>query len=141
MEKPKVPLSQLVFGETVYWICVLTAIICMIGPVISLMNIDNNIMNPHYLFACIFEGNNAETVWNKVAGGFPGGHFWIANLSAGDGFTQFGVVVGCACAFPALLATAVVFLLKKNERSILWALVSIGIAALISVSALGVVNA
>ena len=140
MEKPKIPLSQLVFGESVYWLCAVAAIVCMIGPMIAILFVDGNFMNPHYLFASIFKGNTADAVWEEVAGGFPGGHFWLDNIATGDGFTQFGLVIGCGCALPALMATAMVYLLKRKERSYIWVLFSLGIAALITISILGIVN-
>ena len=134
------PLSQRVFGESVYWLCIVAAIVCMIGPVIALLAVDGNVGNPHYLFASIFEGNTAEVVWEEVAGEFPGGHFWLGNLATGDGFTQLGLVIGCACALPALIATFLVFSLKKKERSFIWVFFSLVIAALVTISLLGIVN-
>ena len=139
MEKPKIPASQLVFGESVYWLCVIAAIVCMIGPIIAMLSMDGNVMNPHYLFASIFKGNTANAVWEEVAGGFPGGHFWLDNIGVGDGFTQLGLVIGCASALPALMATAIVYL-RKKERSYIWVLFSLGIAVLIAISILGIVN-
>ena len=139
MEKPKIPFSQLVFGESVYWLCVIAAIVCMIGPIIAMLSVDGNVMNPHYFFASIFKGNTANAVWEEVAGGFPGGHFWLDNIAAGDGFTQLGLVIGCGSALPALMVTAIVYL-KKKERSYIWALFSLGIAVLIAISILGIVN-
>ena len=140
MERPKVPLSQLVFGELVYWLCVVAAIVCMIGPIIAMLSVDGNVMNPHYLFASIFKGNTADAVWEEVVGEFPGGHFWLDNIATGDGFTQLGLVIGCGCALPALMATAMVYLFKKKERSYIWVLFSLGITALVTISILGIVN-
>lgn len=139
MEKPKIPFSQLVFGGSVYWLCVIAAIVCMIGPIMAMLSVDGNVMNPHYLFASIFKGNTADAVWEEVAGEFPGGHFWLDNIATGDGFTQLGLVIGCGCALPALMATAIVYL-KKKERSYIWVLFSLGIAVLIAISILGIVN-
>ncbi len=140
MERPRMPLSQLAFGEIIYWLCVIAAIVCTIGPVIAMLSVDNNIMNPHYVFASIFGGNTADVVWEEVAGEFPGGHFWLYNLSTGDALTQFGLAVGCASALPALVAVAIVYLFKRKERSYLWALMSLWVAALVAVSLLGVVS-
>lgn len=140
MERPKIPLSQLIFGESVYWLCVVAAIVCMIGPIIAMLSVDGNVMNPHYLFSSIFNGNTADAVWEEVAGEFPGGHFWLDNIATGDGFTQLGLVIGCGCALPALMATAMVYLFKKKERSYMWVLFSLGIAALITISVLGIFN-
>lgn len=137
MERPKIPLSQLVFGESVYWLCVIAAIVCTIGPIIAMLSVDGNVMNPHYVFASIFDGSTARDVWKEVAGEFPGGHFWLKNLGTGDGFTQLGLVIGCGSALPALLATALVYLFKKKERSYIWVVFSLGIAALVATSILG----
>ena len=137
MEQSKIPVSRRVFGETIYWLCVLAAIVCMIGPVIALLSVDSNIMNPHFLFASIFDGNTADVVWREVGGGFPGGHFWMDNIFTGDGFTQFGLVIGCASALPALSATALVYIFGKKEKAFIWAFFSLAIAILCTVSVLG----
>ena len=137
MEQSKIPVSQRVFGETIYWLCILAAIVCMIGPVLALLSVGSNIMNPHFLFASIFDGNSADVVWREVGGGFPGGHFWMDNIFTGDGFTQFGLVIGCASALPALLATALVYIFRKKERAFIWVFFSLAIAIMCAVSVLG----
>ena len=137
MDRVKIPVSQLVFGEFIYWLSVVAAIVCSIGPVIALLFVDSNIMNPHFLFASIFEGNTVDIVWGEVGGGFPGGHFWIDRILTGDGFTQFGLVIGCASALPALLATALVFTFRREEKALIWVFFSLAIAALCAISILG----
>ena len=140
MERPKIPIAQIVFGDIVYWLCVLAAVICIVGPVISILSVDNNVMNPHYVFSAIWEGKSAEVVWKEVGGGFPGGHFWLHNLTKGDGFTQFGLVIGCACALPALLGAAIAYLSVK-PRLYVWVILSLWVAAIIAVSAIGIIDA
>jgi len=137
MEKPKIPLPQIVYGRIIYWLCILAALVCTIGSVLAIAFPDKNIMNPHYLFFCIWEGNNPEAVWQQVAGGFPGGHLWMHNLTAFDGLTQFGLVVGCSCAFIALLGASVGFF-RGKPRSYGWALVSLFVAAMVLLSAAGI---
>jgi hypothetical protein len=112
----------------------------MIGPILAMLSVDGNVMNPHYVFASIFNGSTANDVWREVAGEFPGGHFWLDNIATGDGFTQLGLVIGCGSALPALLATALVYLFKKKERSYIWVVFSLGIAALVTISILGIFN-
>ena len=137
MRKPKIPLSQTIYGQTIYWVCVLATLVCIAGPVLAIAFPDRNTMNPHYLFFSIWEGNSPGDVWQQVAGGFPGGHFWLQNLNTWDGFTQFGIVIGCSCACLALLGASTAFLLEK-PRSYGWALVSFFIASFIILSALGI---
>jgi len=82
-----------------------------------------------------------KTIWDPAMDSDPenpqGGHFWIDNFTKGDGFTQFGLVLGCAVGIPALIATAAIYAIK--ERSYGWALASLWITLMISVSALGLV--
>jgi len=137
MEKPKIPLAQIVYGGIVYWLCIIAAFICTMGSVLAIAFPDKNFMNPHYLFFSIWEGNSPEAVWQQVGGGFPGGHFWLNNLNTWDGVTQFGLVVGCACAFLALLGTSIAFL-REKPRSYGWASVSLLIALMVILSAVGV---
>jgi len=137
-ERPKMPLAQLVYGEIIYWLTVAACIICMIGPVISMASVKNNVMNPHYLFAGIFEGKNTETIWQEVGGGFPGGHFWFKNFTMGDGFTQFGLALGCSVAIWALLAAAIAYL---AEKVYFYVILSLWVALLVGLSASGILQA
>jgi hypothetical protein len=136
-ERPKIPVVQLVYGEIVYWITIAACIICMVGPVIAMAAPKNNVADPWFLFAEIFAGKDAHAVWQEVAGGFPGGHFWAKNFTKGDGFTQFGLALGCSVALPALLGSAVVYLLRKN---FLYVILSIWVASLVLLSATGIVG-
>lgn len=136
-EKPKMPREQIIYGEIVYWITIVSAIICMIGPVIAMSSVDNNVLNPHYLFAAIFEGKNAETVWQEVGGGFPGGHFYLSHFTFGDGFTQFGLALGCSVALWALIAVAISYL---SEKKYLYVFLSLWVALLVFLSAAGIVS-
>jgi len=140
MEGPKIPLPQIVYGKFIYWLCIIAAFICTIGLVLGIALPDKNFLNPHYLFFNIWEGNNPEAVWQQIGGGFPGGHFWLHNLNTWDGVTQFGLVIGCACAFLALVVTAIAFL-KEKPRSYGWALVSFFVALMVLLSMLGIYHA
>ena len=136
-ERPTFGRAQIVYGQIVYWVTILACLICMVGPVISMASVDNNIANPHYLFASIFAGDDAETVWNKAGGGFPGGHFWAKNLTKGDGFTQFGLALGCSVALWALIAAAFLYM---REKVYLYVVLSLWVALLVFLSASGIVS-
>jgi hypothetical protein len=112
--RPKMPPSQLYYGEIVYWITILACIVCMIGPVISLAWPERNIMNPYNVFNAIFQGQGAEEVWQEVGNGFRGGHFYLSYFTYGDGFTQFGLALGCSVAIWALFGAIIAYLRKKD---------------------------
>lgn len=134
MEKPSFPHAQIVYGEVVYWLCLLSALICTIGPVISMADVDNNVMNPHKLFTLIWAGESAQAVWAKGAGGYPGGHFYLQHFTKGDGFTQFGVALGCACALPALLCAAFLGYMREKPKAWLWFGMSLWVSFMIGYS-------
>ena len=212
MEKPAVPLSQRVFGDIVYWTTIIACLVCIIGPLIAFINMDQNVVNPHYLFSNIFDGmppeagvdmeedvaaggtilyvskidafssgqtvlikdkHNEEfaliesvdedarfitlanglansyskdaegevaeeTIWQNAKDGVKGGHFWIDHFTTGDGFIQFGLVLGCAVGFVAMIGAALIFIFK--EKAYGWAAGAIWIAIMIGVSVVGVIS-
>ena len=136
-ETGKVPVVNVIYGEIVYWITVAACILCMIGPVIAIANVDNNILNPHFLFASIFEGKSAHTIWEEIGGGFPGGHFYLTNLTKGDGITQLGLALGCSSALWALLASAYAY---YKEKSPFFVFLSLFVSGMIFLSMIDIVN-
>lgn len=138
MENPEIKRSQIIFGDIVYWLTIVAAIICMIGPVIAFVSMDSNIINPHYLFADMWSGMEYEAIIETAGETEASGHYWINNLHTGDGFTQLGLVIGCAVAIPAMLAAAVIYAFK--EKSLLWAIGALWIAGLVTVSVLGIIS-
>ena len=136
-ETPKMPRAQIIYGSIVYWITILSCLLCMVGPVISVASPDNNVLNPYKLFSAIYEGKDAQTVWQEVGGGFPGGHFYLKNFTSGDGFTQLGLALGCSVALWALIVVAVAY---ARERIYLYAILSLWVAGLVALSMIGVVG-
>ena len=135
-ETPKMPRANNVYGAIVYWVTIISCLICMVGPVISVAAPENNVLNPYKLFNAIFEGKNAQQVWQEVGGEFPGGHFYLKNLTYGDGFTQFGLALGCSVALWALIATAIAY---SKDRIYLYMILALWVAAMVALSMIGIV--
>jgi len=136
-ETPKIPPVQIVYGAIVYWITILACLICMVGPVISVASPGNNVLNPYKLFTVIFEGKDAQTIWQEVGGEFPGGHFYLKHLTYGDGFTQFGLALGCSVALWALIAAAIAY---ASDKVYVYFVLSLWVALLVVLSMLGIVG-
>jgi len=119
--KVEIPLAQLIYGDVVYWLCVIAAIICTIGPVIVTAFPDNNVLNPHYTFSAIFKGETPTKVWKATGQGFPGPHFYLEYPSAGDAITMFGIALGCSSALWALIAAAIGGYLREKPRNYIYA--------------------
>jgi hypothetical protein len=138
VEIPEMPKAQTVYGAIVYWITIVSCLICMVGPVISVANPENNVVNPYRLLNAIFQGKDPQTIWQEVGGGFPGGHFYLKNLSYGDGFTQFGLALGCSVALWALIAAAVAY---ARDKVYLYVILALWVAGMVAVSMIGVMAA
>lgn len=138
MKKPHMPDAQIVYGEVMYWLCIIAAAICTIGPVISLWFVDNNVLNPHFVFAALWEGQSAEEIWNTAGDGFPGGHFFLRYITTGDGLTQFGVALGSIAALPALFMATISYL-REKPRNYLYAALSLWVMLLIAFAAAGII--
>ena len=137
-ETPKMPRAQTTYGAIVYWVTILACIICMIGPVISVASPENNVLNPYKLFDAIFQGKDAESIWEEVGVEFPGGHFYLKYFTYGDGFTQFGLALGCSVALWALIASAVAY---AADRIYLYVILALWVAAMVAVSMIGIISA
>lgn len=131
-----IPSSQLIYGSVVYWVTIIAAMISAAGPTLAMLRPDKTIMNPHLLFAAIWKGEKVDTIWELAAGGFPGGHFYLEHFFAGDGFTQFGIVLGSSAALWGLLAASYFFI---HEKSYGYFFASLFISAIIIFAMLGVI--
>lgn len=139
-DRPDVPRAQRIFGDVVYWLCIVATALCIVGPVLSLLYPERNVLNPYFLFSTIWKGAKPEEVWKQVAGGFPGAHFWVGNLGSFDGMIQLGLVIGCSCTLFALVPTAVSYL-RTRPRGLFWVIVAAVIAAEVVLAALGIYSA
>jgi hypothetical protein len=72
-----------------------------------------------------------------VGGEFPGGHFYLKNLTLGDGFTQLGLALGCSVALWALIAAAIAY---AADRIYLYVVLAIWVAGLVALSMVGIVG-
>jgi len=106
--------AQVMFGDIVKWITIISCIIALAAPVFILAKPESNLMNPNHIFSLIFSGESTDAVWEKAASGFPGGHFYLQSFFTGDGFAQFGIALGCSVALWALIPTIIEYVKSKE---------------------------
>jgi len=138
MQMPVMPMSQIVYGEIVYWVTILAAIICTVGPAVAMLFPESNVMHPSHTFGAIFAGKKAADIWAlSTTGGFPGGHFYFSNMMTGDGFTQFGLALGCGVALPGLIGALFTYM---KEKAFGFVALSAWVAFLVFFSAAGIIH-
>jgi hypothetical protein len=138
-EKPSVPITGIVIGDIIYWICILAAFIAMVGPVLSIADPGNNVSDPYKIFTLVWEGKNSDEVWAAVTpeGKYPGPHFWINHLSKGDGITQLGVWLACMCSLPAVFIGGIIYFF---QRSVTYLILCWFVTFMITFSMLGIIK-
>ncbi len=137
-DRPKVPLFNTVYGNTVYWITFAVCLACLVGPVFAVLFPDSTIINPYFTYALIFEGMTGEEIWIALYGEWPYMHkLWWSHFFTGDGFTMFAMAVGCTVAVWALIPTIFAFI---KEGLTGFAVASLVIIGMILFAASGIVR-
>ncbi|MCL2568262.1 MAG: hypothetical protein FWE12_02340 [Oscillospiraceae bacterium] len=133
------PKSQKIFGNTVYWVAIWSAVGAFFVPVFILANPSNNVLNPNLIFGAIFAGASPTEVWSySTTGGFPGAHFYLDHITKADSWAMLLIAIGCAFGLFGLIP-AVIYQLRKEKD---WFCATLGtiIIALIVLSVLGVLS-
>jgi len=88
---PKVPVESVVYGEVVYWVTILAAILCMAGPLLAVASPERNLLDPHKVFAAIFAEEEPGGVWALSANEEPRLPVTIANAPEAGEHDAMGV--------------------------------------------------
>ena len=101
------------YGRMVYVLAYTVCLFCLAGPLLAMAFPDRATVNPYRLFQAILAGKDTASIWIETAGGFPGPHFYVRAGWAGDGLTQFGLVLGCTASAWALLVAGGLFFRRR----------------------------
>jgi hypothetical protein len=130
-ESPEIPASGVVYGDTIYWGTIASAIIALIGQVVTFLTAGSAIA-PSVLLSRIWEGKGVEGIWQGVGIDRPANeHWYFSQITTGEGLTMFGIALGVFVVIPALLASA--YVLVTREGRPLFATLAV-IAALITIA-------
>jgi hypothetical protein len=136
--RPSIPLSGVVYGEIIYWGTIASAVIALIGQIITFLTKGSSLA-PSALISRIWDGHSVDGIWAATELSRPANeHWYVSYLNTGEGLTMFGIALGVFVVIPAILACSYVLLVK--EKLSLFALMAF-IAALITIgSFLGVIQ-
>ena len=130
-DQPEIPRSGVAYGETIYWGTVASAVITVIGQVITFLT-QGSAISPSILLSRIWDGKGVDGIWQGVGIARPENeHWYFAHLTSGEGLTMFGIAVGVFIVIPALLASSYVLFTRENRP--LFGVLAV-IAALITIA-------
>ncbi len=137
--RPRMPEPQRRYGRVIYALTLAACIVCIVAPLLAMLRPQQNVLDPYFLFARIFEGAPPAEVWGASGGAFPGGHFYLRHPLSGDGLAHFGLAaIGCSSAAWALLAAAFGYVRARDR---LFAAMSLFVVLLVLLAMSGLVGA
>ncbi len=114
-EKPKPPLSALIYGEIVYWGTLAGCIISLIGTFITFVFPKKNVLDPAYVLSSLWAGKTAKEIWIGALGSEPMGHWYLSNLTCGDALQMLGLAIGVFTIIPACFGASLA-LFKEGQK-------------------------
>ncbi|MEF8793038.1 hypothetical protein [Thiohalorhabdus sp.] len=113
--RPDIPKSGVAYGETIYWGTIASAVVTILGQVLTFLT-PGSAISPSILLSRIWDGKGVEGIWKGVGVARPANeHWYFAQITTGEGLTMFGIAVGVFVVIPALLASAWVLLTREGR--------------------------
>ena len=115
-QKSLIPISGVIFGQTIYWLTVLSSFLVLLGTIVSFVEKDS-IIPTRQLLQSIIKGENVEEIWHGM--GFihpPDMMFFLVNPSIGESITVIGIAIGVSSVVPATFLSA--YFLKKSRNPV-----------------------
>jgi len=115
-DKPLVPRAGVIYGDIIYWGTIVGTFFVMLGSVVTFVT-TNNYIDPAYLLSAIIDGATVENIWKGAEGvnQLPNGHWYLSEVTTGNGLTMLGIAMGVFSVTPAIFAAAYV-LFKEGQK-------------------------
>ena len=131
--RPEIPLSAKVYGKTIYWGTIFSAVVALFGQLVVFLT-KGSTLAPSVLLSRIWEGHDVAGIWAGTGVDRPvNEHWYLSHLNTGEGLTMLGISLGVFVVIPALLASS--FVLYTREKQFLYGSLAL-IAALITIGSL-----
>lgn len=122
-ERPEPHLEGIIYGDIIYWVTIFASVLVLIGSVITFVT-GNDYIDPNYLLSSVWEGKNVDDIWKGAVGAPPDGHWYLSVLTTGNGMTMGGIALGVFSVLPAIVASGIILLRKKEYLFALFAAIA-----------------
>jgi len=127
-ERERAKGEDITYGETVYWLTLLSCLVVIIGSVISFVT-NFNFASTSYWISSVWQGLTVEQIWNGTGSAVPHGHWYLSYLATGDGMQAFGLSIAFFSLIIGLVAASIVLFKKKSLVFGIFALISAAVVA------------
>ena len=111
-QKSLIPISGVIYGQTIYWLTLMSSFLVLVGTIVSFIEKDSPIPTKQ-LLQLVIDGQNVDQIWQELGlSPAPDMLFFLANPSVGESITMIGIAIGVSSVVPATFLSA--YFLKKS---------------------------
>ena len=115
-QKSLIPISGVIYGQTIYWLTFLSSSLVLIGTVVSFLEKDSPIPAAQ-LLQSVIDGKRVDQIWEEIGlSESPDLFYFVANPSIGESITMIGICIGVSSVVPATFLSA--YFLKKSRNPV-----------------------
>ena len=115
-QKSLIPISGVIYGQTIYWLTLMSSFLVLLGTIVSFIEKDSPIPSKQ-LLQSVIDGKNVDQIWLGMGlSPAPDMLFFLANPSAGESITMIGIAIGVSSVVPATFLSA--YFLKKSRNPV-----------------------
>ena len=115
-QKSLIPISGVIYGQTIYWLTFLSSSLVLIGTVVSFLEKDSPIPAAQ-LLQSVIDGKRVDQIWEEIGlSESPDMFYFVANPSIGESITMIGICIGVSSVVPATFFSA--YFLKKSRNPV-----------------------
>jgi hypothetical protein len=115
-QKSLIPISGMIYGQTIYWLTLLSSCLVLLGTIISFLEKDSPIP-ANQLLQSVIDGKSVDQIWHGIGlSDAPDMFFFLANPSFGESITMIGIGIGVSSVIPATFFSA--YFLKKSRNPV-----------------------
>ena len=115
-QKSLIPISGVIYGQTIYWLTLMSSFLVLLGTIVSFVEKDSSISSKQ-LLQSVIDGKNVDQIWQELGlSPAPDILFFLANPSVGESITMIGIAIGVSSVVPATFLSA--YFLKKSRNPV-----------------------
>jgi hypothetical protein len=136
-QKSLIPISGVIYGQTIYWLTLISAFLVLLGTIVSFLE-KSSPLPASYLLQAVIDGERIAEIWGESPlGKAPDMMFFLSNPTFGESITMIGLGLGVSSVVPATFFAS--YFLWKSRNPV-FAVLAILAGLLTCVAILGLVT-
>ncbi|MGB2462539.1 MAG: hypothetical protein ACPIEU_07295 [Candidatus Puniceispirillaceae bacterium] len=115
-QKSLIPISGVIYGQTIYWLTLASSFLVLLGTIVSFLE-RSSPLPASYLLQSVIDGKSKAEIWGQSSlGNTPDMLFFLANPTYGESITMIGLGLGVSSVVPATFFAS--YFLRKSRNPV-----------------------